>query len=624
MKHFFAALLLLLSSAQAFAQSGSKPYSVPLAGTAVLRDVEDKYNAHVYSLEAPEPDGAGGRAEFKRMKEEVERRFPRRRDPDAGRMSRTAAPPPPPVIVRAFVPDSITGIPPDNYLAVNGDSGGIHVMNTNIATVNVRTGAVLNRRSLNSFTSSVGIGTPLTQQFYGRYDPKVMYDPIANRFFFVTLAGVNQYNWIILAFSQTSDPDGAWNFYKLYGNYANDTLWFDYPTISITRDEVFLTGNKLIFDGSFQLGFRKSVVYQIRKRDGYAGDTLRMRIWDSVNFGGAPVRNIFPVKGGSSLKGPEQYFLSVRNMASLNDSVFLLRIGDTIGGANHTMSIVPMKSNLTYGFPPNGRQRNATEKLQTNDARVLGAYIEDDEIQFVSTTVQPSTGADAIYHGIIRNVGSAPSVTASYITVDTMDFAYPNISYSGKHGGNNTSIISFDYAGPRHFPGVAAVFWDGSAHSSVLEVKRGDSSIRVLQDTVQRWGDYTGSQPHPGGAGSVWTVGLYGRRNRTYGNWMALLGNPNVSAVPLPTAAEAIPSIVYPNPAAQYIRLRFNLLQDAHLRFAIYTMTGALVDEVTQAKARRGENEMVFNTAALPPGQYLLLGSDASGAALVRKTFVKN
>ncbi len=619
------AMLLLLLPLMATAQ---KTIQVPLAGTAVLRDVPDKWGAQVYSLEAPEPDGEHGQAELRMLKAETERMFPHRRAaPEKAGAKSTAALPP--VIVKSFMPDSGAAIPPDNYVAVSNDTTGVAVMNVSISTVNPATGEILTKKTLGSFTRPAGIGTALTQDKYGRYDPKIIYDAEADRYIFVSLAGINEYNWIIVAFSQTSDPSGGWNFYKFYGDYANDTTWFDYPTIAITHSDFFLTGNKVVYNGTFQAGFRKSVIYQIQKRDGYAGAaTLTTRQWDTVKFGGAPIRNIFPVKGGSSIKGPDQYFLSVRNMALQNDSVFLIRISDSTGSPGAALSVTAMKSNLAYGFPPNGRQpgRNSS-KLQTNDGRVLGAFAEGTEIQFVSTSVQPSTGADAIYHGRMANYATAPSVQAAFITVDTLDFAYPNISFAGLRGGLNTSIISFDLSGPNTYPGMGAVMWDGSAHSPLLLVKAGSDTIHINipgGDTLQRWGDYTGSQPQWNRPGFIWTVGLYGQRPSTYGPWMAQLASPYARGltVPAPPASRTTAQL-YPNPALRYIKLRFTVAEEGTLHFAIYSMSGQLVDAVTEAHCERGTNEILFNTASLSPGQYLLKAFDAKGTATVSKMFVR-
>src|SRR5689334_22331689 len=104
-----------------FAATAQKTITVPLAGKVVLRDIPDRWNAHVQSLEAPEPDGETGRAEFQAMKAETERRFPHRRSTTAAKATAALMP----AIVKAFVPDSNSGIPPDNYVAVNNDTAGI-------------------------------------------------------------------------------------------------------------------------------------------------------------------------------------------------------------------------------------------------------------------------------------------------------------------------------------------------------------------------------------------------------------------------------------------------------------------------------------------------------------------
>jgi hypothetical protein len=309
-------------------------------------------------------------------------------------------------------------------------------------------------------------------------------------------------------------------------------------------------------------------------------------------------------------------------MSPQNDSVFLLKIGDTLNSPGNTLTVQAMKSNRTYGFPPNGRQKGITDKLQTNDARVLGAYLEGNEIQFVSTTVDTAIGADAIYHGIISNYASAPSVQASYISVDTMDFAYPNISFAGNNGGLNASIISFDYSGVNHYPGVAAVLWDGSGHSPLLEIKQGVAPIKMLLDSIQRWGDYTGSQPRWNALGYVWTVGQFGKTGKQYNNWMSLLRSPYAVSVQNPTPTSSAATL-FPIPSFQFIRLRFRLGEEANLRFAIYDMKGALIDQVLEAHCERGENEFQFNTASLPTGQYLLRGISGDGEMMINKTFTK-
>lgn len=619
MLRLLASAFLLLFVMDASAQSpGGKMFKTPLAGTSVLRELQDKYIAHVQSLAAPEVDGEGERDEIARLKERVNKMFPHKADLQSAKKNAKVTAIATPIVIQSFVPDSNSGIPPDNSYAISKAGIAINVMNSRLSVVNALTGQITLVKSLTTFNNAVGLNDPLDY----RYDPKVLYDPEADRFVSMCLSGTNEHSNIIIGFSQTPDPSGAWNFYKFYGDYGADSTWFDYPIISITHNELFLTGNKLVYDGTFQAGFRRSVIYQIRKSDGYNGASLTSKIWDSVTYGGNPIRNIFPVNGGSGIQGPAQYFLSVRNMDAQNDSVFIMKIGDTLGSAGNAISVAAYKANLSYGFPPDGRQPTTPKKLQTNDGRVLGAFAEGNEIQFACTSVQPSSGADAIYHGRIDNYQTSPNVSADFITDDTLDYAYPNLSYAGQVGGKNASIISFDYSGPTTFAGLGAVMWDGASYSPLLKVKEGQNFLFQSSSNNVRWGDYSGSQPVYGKPGYVWITGIYGKDNTRYGIWSAQLQSPFVVSVPNPGAVK-LPSKLYPNPAIHFIRIGFSLSNESQVHFALYNVSGALVDAVLDATCRAGANEIEFNIASLAPGTYFLKGSASNGELVMQKQFVK-
>src|SRR5690606_17853696 len=164
-------------------------------------------------------------------------------------------------------------------------------------------------------------------------------------------------------------------------------------------------------------------------------------IIDGIKFNNAPIRNLFPVKSSGLPQGPEMYFLSNRNFDVVNDTFFLVKVPDTIGSGNNNVTIQALVSPLPYGVPPEGRQVD-TFTLATNDGRVLGAFSHGNAIQFTSTSVNPNNGSASVYLGHIDNYQTNPSVTASFFSVDTLDFGYPNLSYIGEVNGKATSIIN--------------------------------------------------------------------------------------------------------------------------------------------------------------------------------------
>ncbi len=615
------ALALCFSSAASFGQHpGVKQFTAPRAGKVVLSEVEDKYNAQVYSTEMPDPDAAVEQKKLQAIKAQVRKTYPYRKAPA---QKKTTSVPQPTVSI-SFVADSMPGIPPDNYSAVSKGNQAVTVMNDLISVHDATTGAYQVRKSLYTFSKTVGLNNSVSFQENYRYDPKVVYDPVADRFICVMLNGIDQYNWIVVGFSQTNNPDSAWVFYKFYGDYAADSTWFDYPSVSITQNELFITGNKIIYDDSWQAGFTKSVVYQVRKREGYDGDTaLVYQLWDSVTYDNKYLRCLAALNPGDALQGPAQYFISNRNFDISNDSVFVVGIPDTIGSGNYDLSVTPVISSIPYGVPPDARQPDTSLTLATNDGRVLGGFIRGNEIQFVSTSVSAATGASAVYHGVISNFPASPALTGHIFGIDTLDMGYPNISYAANTGGANQSIISFNYSGPNTFPAFGAIFFDGGSYSDMLTITGGDSTINMLGQKEQRWGDYSGSQPDWNQIGAVWVEGIFGRKDRKYGNYMARLVSPFNDAVPPLQLPAAKNSNLFPNPAMQFVHFEFTVDKEQTFSFMIYDMQGRVVDKLTDRYCPEGKNVIQFNIASLPQGTYLLKAIGGKGERIAIHNFVK-
>lgn len=615
MRRILLSSLMMLSATASFAQHARvRQYTAPLLGTVVLKDVDDKYNAQVYNLEMPEPDALVEKIKLQRIKEAARKQYPYKRDM-AQRKSTAALSP---IVVSGFVADSFPGIPPDNDMAIAKNGKAVSVLNSSIAVLNSQTGQMTYKKALKSFSSTVGLNSFNDN----RYDPKVMYDPIADKFICVMLNSTNGNNYIVLGFSKTNNPDSAWQFYKFYGDYGGDTTWFDYPCVAITKDEFFLTGNKIKYNTSWQAGFTQTVIYQVKKQDGYdAAANLTYQIWDSMSYNGLILRNLYPVKSGSSIGGPEQYFLSNRNFDVQNDSIFLVKIPGVIGSGNN-IDFTVLKSPITYGVPPNGRQPDTSAVLATNDGRILGAFAEGEEIQFVSTTINTVTGASAVYHAKIANYKTAPAIThAAIYGIDTIDMGYPNISFSGNPWGLNQSLISFNYTGPNTYPGLGAILFNGVEYSDMVRVKTGDSSIKVLSGKEQRWGDYMGSQIDWNQYGSIWILGIYGRKDKGYGNWMAKLNSPLLK-IKEPNSTNQS-AVLYPNPANRYIRFDFTIDAPERLSFAIYNSTGQMVDKLTEQECEEGKNMIQFDIASLPAGNYFLKAADKNGKMIVTRSFVR-
>src|SRR5690606_37423223 len=131
----------------------------------------------VLNLEAPAPDANIERKKLNEIKRRSATQFPRQTI--TAKQKTTTAPLP--LIVQSYLADSVTGIPPDNDLAVSKGNKSVSVVNSLIATHDALTGQMKSRTSLYFFSLAVGLTNTITQPaVHYRFDPKIIYDPQAD------------------------------------------------------------------------------------------------------------------------------------------------------------------------------------------------------------------------------------------------------------------------------------------------------------------------------------------------------------------------------------------------------------------------------------------------------------
>jgi hypothetical protein len=589
--------VFFILSLTATAQNSSydvKQGKTPLAATVDLNETADDWNASLLNLGSEMPRPASQYYDRKRIINE--KKLAMQRTPRQALYKMTA---PMPLLSKNFDANNANGTPNDNHVSISNDGKIVSVVNQNVFIYN-DSGQQLKVRGLSLFASPL---TGLNRTF----DPKTIYDPIADRFIIVFMNGSESINTqAIVGFSKTNDPTGAWNFYKLPGNYLNDTTWSDYPIITISEKELFLTLNLLKDNTNWKDGFTQSIIWQIDKDKGYAGDSLVHKFYSNIKYNNKPVWSICPVQGGMKPGGPETYFLSVRPGDMQNDTVLLHTLSNTIESGTAALSIKMLRTDKAYGLPPSALQPDG-QFLETNDARVLSAIHENNLIQYVSTTIDTNSYNSAVFHGVINLLTPNAPITAQIISSDTLDIAYPSIAYAGGGASDNSSIITFSHVSPTSFPGTSAVFLNRDmSPSDFVRVKSGLNSIDVLVDTNERWGDYTGIQRRYNQPGVVWLSGSYGVSNKTHKTWIAkLVSQDPALGLKEDVQPELTPSL-YPNPASHYATIDFELDQREKLLFSVYDVSGRLVKTLYQDITKPGLNRFTFSTEPLQPGVYYL------------------
>jgi hypothetical protein len=598
MKHFGILLSILLlvnfSNAQEFRKTN---FSVPLKASVDLSKTTPVfYNSSLVHLDQhPVPYYT----DFGDKKKQAQQR---RAEGIANRGSTTASYKtlgiaPDPIIDTGWIANS-GGTPMDNDIAVSNDGTIISAVNSNLFIFDA-SGTTIGIRGITGIVPFLG-------QFDRVSDPRLLYDPKTDRFILVCFTGnTSATTKIIIGFTTTNDPLMSWNFYELTGNPFNDSTWSDYPIISISDKDLFMTFNQIQEGIGWQNGFRQSVIYQIKKDDGYNADPLQYTLWDSIGYNGRLYRNICPAKYQENTMGDDMYFLSVRNVDVSNDSIFIMHIDDSYQSGNATMTQKVVQSPVVYGFPPNPSMNNGNY-LMTNDGRVLAAIYENDYIHFGANSVHPTLGNAGVLLGEIQNVStSTPTVNAEIFADATTEYGYPSMAYMGTAPTDHRVMFNVPHCYTDSVPGISVLYKDANGdYSDMVRVVESNNPINNLSDTNERWGDYSGIQTLYNNPNVTYLAGTYIPAS-TYRAWVARVSNAEW-ALNVPTVNNLSRSSVFPNPVKEStFTATFTLARKENLSFNLYDMQGRLIVNLMNASCKIGRNEFSFNTSVLAEGNYV-------------------
>lgn len=583
----------------AFAQSYRKTnLTTPLTKVIDMGDPERKfYNPSIINLDQhPVPYYT----DFGNKKEFVQKRRAAALQKNKGQQSsnKTLGAALNPVIDTGWQANS-GGVPMDNDIAVSNDGTIISAVNSNIFVYD-KQGNQIGVRGV------LGL-SPMLSAYSRVSDPRLLYDPNTDRFILVCFSGnTSTTTTILVGFTTTNDPMGTWNFYNLNGNPFNDSTWSDYPIISISDKDLFMTFNQIQEGIGWQNGFRQSVIYQIQKSNGYNATPLQYTLWDSIRYNGVLYRNICPAKYQETTMGDDMYFLSVRNVDITNDSIFIMHIDNSYQSGTATMTQKVVQSPVPYGFPPNPSMNNGNY-LMTNDGRVLAAIYENDYIHFGANSVHPTLSNAGVLLGTIKNVSSTtPVVDAEIFSDATTEYGYPSMCYMGTAPSDHRVMFNIAHCYTDSFPGVSVLYKDAAGDfSDILRVKEGNSGINRLSDTNERWGDYSGIQTMYNNPSQAYLAGTYATFTSTRA-WVGSIINADWALSLGEQQANKTPALVYPNPVQlSNFSTQFTLSKNETLRFNLYDVNGRLVEKLLHTHCKSGLNEFSFNIGVLTAGNYV-------------------
>lgn len=449
---------------------------------------------------------------------------------------------PSPVVGANFVglPFSAAGLPPDTM----GAAGPNHLMVTLNSEVRVqtKTGTPISTVSLAAFWASTGATGP--------FDPSVVFHPGISRW--LTIAVSNRRTAqasLLIGISQTSDPTGAWNLFRVDGD-PGDTTWPDYPRLGFNGQYAVVAAN--MFGNPTGSAFVQSKVFVFSLADLQANvatpathvapfitmvpahmldpaATEVVLVATANTPGGiglalprltgatAATTTLTPSTSAVRLASPAPYSFSVVPAPQLGSAT---RVDGLTFNSSETQSVVARNGRLyvahQIGLPQTSPNRTSLQwwEIDLTQNQVIGVGRVDD-----------STGTRAYSHPSLA-VNRAGDVILGYSRFGTD--VYPSAAYA-VHLSNDLP---------------------GSLRDEVI-FKAGEAIYTRAAPTVIRWGDYSAASVDPVDDCTLWTLQEYAASPaNTWGTWWAQVPMPDQ---PLTLRAPTLPSVAEDGPAGSVL-----------------------------------------------------------------------
>lgn len=564
-------------------------FYVPNPDTAFWNTSMVNYRKGIYHPGNPEKDAINATKKEKLAKKLLDPGPQEDREAEGGTSD-------PPVMFRNFQGNLFNGwYPPDNNIAVSDNGFIVSVVNSNISILNESGAVLLGNKPLGDYFDYLDL-----TDFY--YDPRVIYDPGEDRFIFVVLHGnTPAESKIIVSFSESQNPMDGWWSYVFSGNFLGNNTWFDFPSIAVSGEDLFISGNLF---GSNNV-FNQAVVLQIDKQPGFTGGSLNWEYFNNITdgFGGASF-TVVPVSYGfDGTYGPGIYLVGTQSGGGAYAHLY-----DISGNVEDQQEIFAYEiSTSSYAVPADAGQQLTTKLLDVGDCRVLSGFYANGIIHYVHLV-----DAGGGYGGIRYNRLDVAGESISFVNFgqNLVDLAYPAVAPSGASPQDKDVIVVFLRSSKTSFPEFRAMGIDGDMNiSSNIPIKTGEYFINVTADNTQRWGDYSGiCRKHNSFRPKLWVSGCYGRLNSTYGTWIAEIStDPNVSATEI---QHVDAGKVYPNPVQEAFTLELDVTGSAYFEIFLSDNQGKIVRNLFRGNVKPGLNHLSFNKGMLAPGTYYLVVRD--------------
>ena len=454
--------------------------------------------------------------------------------------------------------------PPD----VHGAVGPNHVMTANNDRIRIqdRNGAIIRTVNIGDIVGEPSgfwggaLGIPANQVF----DPRFLYDPYTQRWIAVSVAYAEQANSsILIAASATSDPTGLWFRFQIdvdNSGVNGGDLWADFPCVGFNANWITVSVNMF---GNVSGTLVRPKVYAFQKAPIYAGTGAPFTFYNMLVPSGenGVGTTIFPA---TTYSASEQTQYLVNRFNETNGALAIYSISGTVAMPSfnilnlNPVSPIPWAhfgGMIGFDFAP---QAGSFSRIDNGDSRMQSVVFRNGSLWCAHTIFYP-TGTSASRSAVQWWQLSPTSATVQQRGViddpgGNTFYAYPSIAVNV----NNDALIGYSRFSGTQF---ASANYSFRVNSDPLNTLREDATLKAgegfyyqVNNSSNRWGDYSATVVDPTNDLDMWTLQEYALppQNTTIsGRWSSWWVRVRSDGAPAPPAAapQVTPS-PNPNPPA--------------------------------------------------------------------------
>ncbi|MEC9080477.1 MAG: immunoglobulin domain-containing protein, partial [Verrucomicrobiota bacterium] len=402
--------------------------------------------------------------------------------------------------------DNHTAIPADTHGAV-GPEHLMVALNTEIA-IQTREGELLSKIGLGDFWAGFSHGFV--------FDPKVVYDHLAERWVVFTIADVNTTkSAVLIALSKTTDPTGDWDMasIRVHPEALKDNyLYADYPSVGYNKK--WLAASVNLYKGTNEVSGTKefvgSRIFAFHKPDYIQGGKAYYTQFDDPGFFTVVPATTYDAKDTNLL------FITEQSTRALRISALSGQVGQEHYTPHYGRTALEDVTawEFSIGKTNISPQKAAAKRIFANDSRMHAlvkrngklwaahhVFLPEGVTNVNRTAIQwwnLQTNAAIIQRGYIQDTNAVKQYTFPSLAVNKKGDVL--IGYSGftKDTYASAYFSHRQVSDPLGFMSKPALLKAGVA-----------PYIKLRPDGRNSWGDYSASQVDPNNDTDMWTIQMY-------------------------------------------------------------------------------------------------------------------